>query len=272
MGNSTTRIVDEIHEREANNSIGIVRNDVPGSEKHDCNTHGIRHKIAQRALGVLLTITTLMSPNQSEASDKCKKNSPSCLKKSDDHGDEKKGLEVKGGLAISPSEHGVGIGFETHFSWVPDPKSHDKPHFEWTILDAAVNFYQIPVRSGLPYGNVKSIQGTEFHLSTLGNLVIPTGELVSIGLGGGLGISWFYHPAADIGQSYDFSTYAIKEKTQTVPFIHLHGELNFHVNDTILIYTAYAPHVTLAPVQDEIPGKKHQHIDHTIVAGIGAEF
>lgn len=186
------------------------------------------------------------------------------------HGDHR--FEFKIGPTITPQKDRVDFGVEGHFSWIPDPSSHDKPHFEWTILDLGLNFYQISVNSGLPYNNKKSIPGTEFHFGTLANLVIPLGEVADLTLGGGPGVGFYYHGYENIGQDKYFHYWDVRANTQTAPLILLHGELTFHVAEQVLVYGAYLPHFTLTPISDSIPAHKHYHVDHTISAGIGAMF
>ncbi len=177
-------------------------------------------------------------------------------------------FEIKGGVAIAPDGTGCSYGLDLHFSWIPDPQSHRDPHFEWIVADLGLSFYQIPIQMNLPSYAQKNLQGTEFHIGSLAGVAIPAGDVIEIGLAAGLGADFFYHPFSNIGQKY-----AINALTQTVPVALFHAELSFHIDEHFSLYGAYAPHITLAPITDTIPGNQpHTHADHTMVAGFGATF
>jgi hypothetical protein len=235
---------------------------------------GIQKMRKKTLAGVLVVLGAVTLGTPSALAD-CATGQKGC-----DPGDEKKdhkghgdySFEFKIGPTITPQKDRADFGVEAHFSWIPDPSAHDKPHFEWTILDLGLSFYQISVNSGLPYNNKKSIPGTEFHFGTLANLVIPLGEIADLTLGGGPGVGFYYHGYENIGQDKYFHSWDVKANTQTAPLILLHGEFTFHVAEQVLVYGAYLPHFTLTPVNDSIPAHKHYHVDHTIGAGIGAMF
>lgn len=249
-----------------------LQEDIFHFESHPSKRIPTRRKKNLAAILGVLGAVTVGTPS---ALADCSTGQPGCdpgAEKKDHHGHGDYRFEFKIGPTITPQKDRADFGVEGHFSWIPYPSSHDKPHFEWTILDLGLNFYQISVNSGLPYNNKKSIPGTEFHFGTLANLVIPAGEILEIGLGGGPGVGFYYHGYENIGQDKFFHYWDVRANTQTAPLILLHGELTFHVAEQVLVYGAYLPHFTLTPISDSIPAHGHYHVDHTISAGIGAMF
>ncbi len=158
------------------------------------------------------------------------------------------GIHIAGGYAFFPWNSNKS-GAEVHVAYVLGDENN--LHIELNLIDAGFAKGTVDVNTVLPY-SISSLPQTEWHIGSGAGIALPLSKTFEFSLGAGLALGSFHHGNAIVGKDHQGAYYQVNEETKKVPLFISSVELSARIINKISLYGAFAPHVNLAPMHEDV--------------------